>query len=73
MNAFTPRPPRGADADALLRAELAELLPPPPVPELTPERNLDLRHAVLRSALAAGDGGPAVRPRRRFPVGLLAV
>ncbi|MFJ3783860.1 CU044_5270 family protein [Streptomyces sp. NPDC090093] len=73
MNAFTPRPPRGADADALLRAELAELLPPPPVPELTPERNLDLRHAVLRSALAAGDGDPAVRPRRRFPVGLLAV
>ncbi|MFC8588562.1 CU044_5270 family protein [Streptomyces sp. NPDC057217] len=73
MNAFTPRPPRGADADALLRAELAELLPPPSVPELTPERNLDLRHAVLRSALAAGDGDPAVRSRRRFPVGLLAV
>ncbi|MGW4727172.1 CU044_5270 family protein [Streptomyces sp. NPDC004291] len=73
MNAFTPRPPRGADADALLRAELAELLPPPPVPEPTPERNLDLRHAVLRSALAAGDGGPAVRSRRRFSVGLLVV
>ncbi|MFE5515760.1 CU044_5270 family protein [Streptomyces sp. NPDC056529] len=73
MNASTPRPPRGADADALLRAELAELLPPPPVPEPTPERILDLRHAVLRSALAAGDGGPAVRSRRRFPLRLLAV
>ncbi|MGW9441170.1 CU044_5270 family protein [Streptomyces sp. NPDC055607] len=73
MNAFTPRPPRGAGADALLRAELAELLPPPPVPELTPERNLDLRHAVLRSALAAGDGGPAARPRRKVPLRLLAV
>ncbi|MFE5901773.1 CU044_5270 family protein [Streptomyces sp. NPDC056488] len=73
MNAFTPRPPRGADADALLRAELAELLPPPPVPEPAPERILDLRHAVLRSALAAGDGGPAVRSRRRFPLRLLVV
>ncbi len=39
------------------------------MPELTPERNLVLRHAVLRSALAAGDGGPAVRPRRKAPLG----
>ncbi|MFZ4301671.1 CU044_5270 family protein [Streptomyces cinereoruber] len=75
MNTFTPRPPHGADADALLRAELAELLPPPPVPELTPERNRDLRHAVLRSALAA-DGGagpsPARRTRPGFRLGWIA-
>ncbi|WP_030215188.1 CU044_5270 family protein [Streptomyces bikiniensis] len=64
MNAFTPRPPHGADADALLRAELAELLPPPPVPDPAPERNLELRHAVLRSALAA-DGGAGPSPERR--------
>ncbi|MFK0216309.1 CU044_5270 family protein [Streptomyces sp. NPDC090298] len=61
MNASAPRP--HADADELLRAELAELLPPPPVPEPTAERDRHLRHAVLRTALASG-GGPAVRPAR---------
>ncbi|MBD0709753.1 hypothetical protein BU197_15575 [Streptomyces sp. CBMA291] len=53
------------DADALLRAELAELLPPPRVPELTPERNLDLRHAVLRTALAEESGDRLSAPARR--------
>ncbi|MFD5371301.1 MULTISPECIES: CU044_5270 family protein [unclassified Streptomyces] len=69
MNAFTPRTPhhRTADAraDALLRAELAELLPPPPVPELAPERDRELRHTVLRTALAAGDGAAAHPARER--------
>ncbi|MGW5781497.1 CU044_5270 family protein [Streptomyces sp. NPDC003863] len=73
MNAFAPRPPH-ADADELLRAELTELLPPPPVPEPTAERNQHLRHAVLRTALAAGDGASArpvrlVRPRRGIRLG----
>ncbi|MFF8377831.1 CU044_5270 family protein [Streptomyces sp. NPDC015661] len=64
MNAFAPRP--HADAEELLRAELAELLPPPPVPDLTAERNEHLRASVLRTALAAGDGSTArpVRARR---------
>ncbi|MFB7408533.1 CU044_5270 family protein [Streptomyces sp. NPDC056202] len=69
MNAFTPRTPhhRTADAraDALLRAELAELLPPPPVPELAPERDRELRHTVLRTALASGDGAAAHPARER--------
>ncbi|MFJ2788847.1 MULTISPECIES: CU044_5270 family protein [unclassified Streptomyces] len=61
MNAFAPRPPHAqgharAAADELLRAELTELLPPPPVPEPAP----GLRHTVLRTALA-GDG-PDRRP-----------
>ncbi|WP_338497750.1 CU044_5270 family protein [Streptomyces sp. SJL17-4] len=73
MNASASRTPhhdRGrADADALLRAELAELLPPPPVPELAPERDRDLRHSVLRTALASGDGagGRVSRERRARP------
>ncbi|MFF9851815.1 CU044_5270 family protein [Streptomyces litmocidini] len=66
MNAFAPRPPR-ADADELLRAELAELLPPPPVPDLTAERNQHLRHAVLRTALAGGNGTTARPARARRP------
>ncbi|MGW8768281.1 CU044_5270 family protein [Streptomyces sp. NPDC055815] len=61
MNAFAPRP--HADADELLRAELAELLPPPPVPDLTAERNQHLRHTVLRTALAS-EGGSTARPVR---------
>ncbi|MFF0475445.1 CU044_5270 family protein [Streptomyces sp. NPDC004284] len=65
MNAFAPRP--HADADALLRAELTELLPPPPVPDLTAERNQHLRHSVLRTALAAGDGATARPVRARRP------
>ncbi|WP_329276526.1 CU044_5270 family protein [Streptomyces sp. NBC_00691] len=68
MNAFAPRPPRhretDAHADTLLRAELAELLPPPPVPELAPERNHELRHTVLRTALASDDAAPAEPPGR---------
>ncbi|WP_426403180.1 CU044_5270 family protein [Streptomyces sp. R-07] len=76
MNAFAPRPPH-ADADELLRAELAELLPPPPVPDLTAERSQHLRHAVLRTALAAGDGATARpvrarRPRRGLRLGWIA-
>ncbi|MFI1660804.1 CU044_5270 family protein [Streptomyces sp. NPDC020472] len=76
MNAFAPRPPH-ADADELLRAELAELLPPPPVPDLTAERNQHLRHAVLRTALAAQDGAAARpvrarRPRRGLRLGWIA-
>ncbi|MER5206869.1 CU044_5270 family protein [Streptomyces sp. NPDC002825] len=72
MNAFAPRP--HADADELLCAELAVLLPPPPVPELTAEREQHLRHAVLRTALAAGDGPTArpVRARRRLRPGWIA-
>ncbi|MEU0405756.1 CU044_5270 family protein [Streptomyces sp. NPDC006197] len=66
MNASAPRPPR-ADADELLRAELAELLPPPPVPDLPVERNQHLRHAVLRTALADGDGATARPVRARRP------
>ncbi|MCZ0978936.1 CU044_5270 family protein [Streptomyces diastatochromogenes] len=66
MNASAPRPPH-ADADELLRTELTELLPPPPVPDLTAERNLHLRHSVLRTALAAGDGAPARPVRARRP------
>ncbi|MFH8842553.1 CU044_5270 family protein [Streptomyces sp. NPDC017868] len=62
MNASAPRPPH-ADADELLRTELTELLPPPPVPDLTAERNLRLRHSVLRTALATGEGA-AARPAR---------
>ncbi|WP_328945744.1 CU044_5270 family protein [Streptomyces sp. NBC_00250] len=68
MNAFAPRTPRHQDhghADAHLRAELAELLPPPPVPELAPERDRDLRHTVLRTALASGDGAGVRPPRAR--------
>ncbi|AJF64083.1 CU044_5270 family protein [Streptomyces vietnamensis] len=76
MNAFAPRPPH-ADADELLRAELTELLPPPPVPDLTAERNQHLRHAVLRTALAAGDGAAARpvrahRPRQGLRLGWIA-
>ncbi|MET9678309.1 CU044_5270 family protein [Streptomyces sp. NPDC006482] len=52
----TPQSP----ADELLRDELAELLPPPPVPDLGPEREHALRYAVLRDAL---DGRPSTRPR----------
>ncbi|MFJ5830978.1 CU044_5270 family protein [Streptomyces sp. NPDC093089] len=68
MNAFTPRTTH-ADTDDLLRSELTELLPPPPVPDLTPERERHLRYAVLRTALEAGDGVGArpvraARPRR---------
>ncbi|MFJ7960589.1 CU044_5270 family protein [Streptomyces sp. NPDC096319] len=62
MNASTPRP--HADADALLRAELTELLPPPPVPEPTAERTEHLRHTVLRTALAASGDGATARPVR---------
>ncbi|MGW9040589.1 hypothetical protein ACWGQ4_37210 [Streptomyces sp. NPDC055721] len=47
-------------SDDLLRGELTELLPPPPVPELEPEREHALRYAVLRDALGAE---PATRPR----------
>ncbi|MGW1927203.1 hypothetical protein ACWCQ0_51845 [Streptomyces massasporeus] len=69
MNAFAPRTPHprkaDANADALLRTELAELLPPPPVPELAPERDRELRHTVLRTALASGDGAAARPPRER--------
>ncbi|MFJ5140017.1 CU044_5270 family protein [Streptomyces sp. NPDC088707] len=69
MNTFTPRTPHhrkaDAQADALLRAELAELLPPPPVPELAPERDRELRHTVLRTALASGDGSVAHPSRER--------
>ncbi|MGW4705295.1 CU044_5270 family protein, partial [Streptomyces sp. NPDC004285] len=61
MNTSAPRP--HADADDLLRAELTELLPPPPVPDLTAERSRHLRHTVLRTALATGDA-PAGRPGR---------
>ncbi|WP_369143063.1 CU044_5270 family protein [Streptomyces sp. R44] len=65
MNTFAPRPP--ADADELLRAELAELLPPPPVPDLTAERNQHLRHTVLRTALAAESDTTARPVRARRP------
>ncbi|MFE2559351.1 CU044_5270 family protein [Streptomyces sp. NPDC059352] len=51
--------------DELLRGELTELLPPPPVPEIEPDREHALRYAVLRDALAAA---PATRPRTRRPV-----
>ncbi|MFD8210209.1 CU044_5270 family protein [Streptomyces sp. NPDC059695] len=61
MNTSAPRP--HTDADDLLRAELTELLPPPPVPDLTAEESRHLRHTVLRTALATGDG-PAGRPVR---------
>ncbi|MFE1552668.1 CU044_5270 family protein [Streptomyces sp. NPDC058718] len=49
-----------SSSDDLLRGELTELLPPPPVPELEPEREHALRYAVLRDAL---DSGSAARPR----------
>ncbi|MEF9881702.1 CU044_5270 family protein [Streptomyces sp. P9-A4] len=67
MNASAPRPPHAqghphTDADDRLRADLTELLPPAPVPDLTPERNVALRHAVLRTALASD--GAAARPAR---------
>ncbi|MEU7388215.1 CU044_5270 family protein [Streptomyces tanashiensis] len=76
MNASAPRPPH-ADADELLRAELTELLPPPHVPDLTAERDQHLRHTVLRTALAAGDGATArpvraSRPRPGLRLGWIA-
>ncbi|MFH9724557.1 CU044_5270 family protein [Streptomyces sp. NPDC017254] len=64
MNAFAPRTPhQHAHTDEALRAELAELLPPPPVPPLAPDRDRDLRHTVLRAALAS-EGGAVARPSR---------
>ncbi|MFG3036390.1 CU044_5270 family protein [Streptomyces sp. NPDC048330] len=77
MNAFAPRTPQ-AGADDPLRAELAELLPPPPVPEPTPERSRQLRYDVLRSALdarddaTAGTAGGTRAPRRRPRAGWIA-
>ncbi|MFE0654309.1 CU044_5270 family protein [Streptomyces sp. NPDC059534] len=77
MNAFASGRPQ-ADTDDLLRAELAELLPPPPVPDLTVERNGHMRYALLRTALDAGDGaearagGGARAPRRGFRAGWIA-
>ncbi|WP_282696522.1 CU044_5270 family protein [Streptomyces sp. CC208A] len=56
MNDIDPRP-----QDAL-RAELTELLPPPPVPEFGPERERELRRALLASARPAR---PAVWWTRR--------
>ncbi|MFD8646195.1 CU044_5270 family protein [Streptomyces zaomyceticus] len=72
MNAHAPRTPhRHHHSDELLRAELAELLPPPPVPELAPDRDRDLRHTVMRTALASGSHA-VDRPSRarRGPAGL---
>ncbi|MGW2305731.1 CU044_5270 family protein [Streptomyces sp. NPDC001809] len=66
MNASTPRTPRHGLADGppdALRTELAALLPPPSVPEFTPERDRELRHTVLRTALAQ-EGGAIARPAR---------
>ncbi|WP_406056409.1 CU044_5270 family protein [Streptomyces sp. NBC_01077] len=70
MNTSAPRPPHTAP-DALLRAELTALLPPPPVADLTPDRDIALRHAVLRNALADGAGADTRPvPSRRSRPGL---
>lgn len=64
MNAHAPRTPHQRDhSDEVLRAELADLLPPPPVPELAPDRDRDLRHTVMRTALAS-EGRAVARPSR---------
>ncbi|MGW1013071.1 CU044_5270 family protein [Streptomyces termitum] len=57
MNAIDPR-----SQDAL-RAELTELLPPPPVPGFAPEREREVRRAVLAAALPSRPARSA--PRRR--------
>ena len=53
--------------DDLLRGELAELLPPPPVPDLEAEREHALRYAVLRDALAAAPAPRRPRSSRAVP------
>ncbi|CAM5378476.1 CU044_5270 family protein [Streptomyces narbonensis] len=54
-------------SDERLRGELAELLPPPPVPDLEPEREHALRYAVLRDALASGPAARRPRSARAVP------
>ncbi|MFI6422444.1 CU044_5270 family protein [Streptomyces sp. NPDC050842] len=54
-------------SDELLRGELTELLPPPPVPDLAPEREHALRYAVLRDALASGPAARRPRAPRAVP------
>ncbi|MFI1978552.1 CU044_5270 family protein [Streptomyces wedmorensis] len=73
MTASISRPPQ-ADADELLRSELAELLPAPPVPELTEDRDRHLRYAVLRTALEDAEERPVrvARPRQGVRIGWIA-
>ncbi|MEU3609862.1 CU044_5270 family protein [Streptomyces sp. NPDC035033] len=62
MNDIDPRP-----QDAL-RAELTELLPPPPVPEFAPDRERELRRALLASARPARPAMWWTRRAVRFAV-----
>ncbi|MEU9318724.1 CU044_5270 family protein [Streptomyces sp. NPDC048295] len=64
MNA-TPRNPTEHPSEESERLDLTGLLPPPPVPGLTPDRELLLRRALLAEAAGTGpSAGPARRPAR---------
>ncbi|MDV5144314.1 CU044_5270 family protein [Streptomyces sp. SBC-4] len=67
MNASRKTHSKPSPSDELLRGELTELLPPPPVPDLAPEREDALRYAVLRDALAAGPAPRRPRAPRSLP------
>ncbi|MEU3692281.1 CU044_5270 family protein [Streptomyces narbonensis] len=67
MNADRKTHSTHSPSDERLRGELAELLPPPPAPDLEPEREHALRYAVLRDALAAGPAARRPRSARAVP------
>ncbi|MFF8837954.1 CU044_5270 family protein [Streptomyces sp. NPDC015130] len=67
MNTTRKTHPTHSPSDERLRGELTELLPPPPVPEIEPEREQALRYAVLRDALAAGPAARRPRSSRAVP------
>lgn len=69
MNA-TPRHPTDHASEENERLALTGLLPPPPVPGLTPDRELLLKQALLAEAArtepSARPARRAARPRRRL-------
>ncbi|MFE4327961.1 CU044_5270 family protein [Streptomyces sp. NPDC056831] len=70
----TPRRRTHHRSEETERLGLTDLLPPPPVPGLGPDRELLLKEALLRKAVVAGSPDfttPASRPRRR-PVRFVA-
>ncbi|MFJ1549078.1 CU044_5270 family protein [Streptomyces sp. NPDC088246] len=70
----TPRRSAHHRSEETERHALTDLLPPPPVPGLGPDRELLLKEALLRKAVVAGSPdftAPASRPRRR-PVRFVA-
>ncbi|MFD7624325.1 hypothetical protein ACFV6W_47660, partial [Streptomyces sp. NPDC059802] len=66
----TPRHPTDHPSEGNERLGLTGLLPPPPVPGLTPDRELLLKQAVLAEAASVEPAGRfttrATRPRRRL-------